>query len=219
MVVGVVLGYYVPSVSRVLGSTQLASVSLPIAIGLLIMMYPVFCKVRYETLGSVFRARGVLRNLASSLIVNWILAPLLMAALAWACLPDLPGYRTGVLLVGVARCIAMVLIWNDLADGDREWCAIIVAINSVLSLFLYGPFAYFLAVIVGRGEAIDINMWLVIRSVLIFLGIPLVAGLLTRLLLRPLMGANRYDNNFLKVVGPLSLLGLLFTILVMFALQ
>ncbi|KAJ3278405.1 hypothetical protein HK104_002365 [Borealophlyctis nickersoniae] len=223
MVLGVLLGVYVPSVQSVLDATKIADVSLPVAIGLLAMMYPVFCKVRYERLADIFRTPGVVRNILVSLAVNWVAAPLIMTALAWATLPDLPGFRSGVMLVGVARCIAMVLIWNQLADGDVEWCAVLVALNSVLQVLLYSPFAYFYAVIIGKGPAINVNMWLVTRSVLIFLGIPLLAGLMTRIVLRwalrRWLPRGWYDKAFLNFIGPLALLGLLYTIVVMFALQ
>ncbi|TPX62782.1 hypothetical protein SpCBS45565_g06944 [Spizellomyces sp. 'palustris'] len=223
MALGVLLGYFVPSIRTVLNSSTIVDVSLPIAIGLLWMMYPVFCKVKYEKLSKIFQTTGVFRNLASSVLFNWLLAPLMMAALAWATLPDLSTYRTGVLLVGVARCIAMVLIWNELAGGDREWCAVLIALNSILQVVLYGPLAYFYTVIIGKGSSIDIDMWLVTRSVLIFLGIPLLAGFLTRFVLchlcRGFLGETWYERKFLKWIGPTSLLGLLFTIVVMFALQ
>ncbi|KAJ3144237.1 hypothetical protein HDU89_008636 [Geranomyces variabilis] len=209
MVLGVLLGNYVPSVGTILGSTTIAEVSLPIAIGLLWMMYPVFCKVRYEQLGSLFRSKQAGRNIVFSLIANWIVAPLLMAALAWAALPDLPSYRVGILLVGVARCIAMVLIWNDLAGGDPEWCAVLVAVNSILQVLLFSPLAYFYAVVIGKGTGLNINMWL--------------AGFMTRLILRnmtrKMIGPEWYDQKFLRFIAPTSLLGLLFTIIVMFALQ
>lgn len=118
-------------------------------------------KVRYEELGALFRTAGLIRIVFISLIINWVLGPLIMAGLAWATLPDLPGYRTGIMLVGVARCIAMVLIWNQLAGGDAEWCAVLVAINSILQILLYSPFAYFFAVIIGKGSGeLNINMWL-----------------------------------------------------------
>ncbi|KAF9416778.1 hypothetical protein BGZ76_004598 [Entomortierella beljakovae] len=216
MVGGVLIGYYVPNVENVLEAASLADVSLPIAIGLLLMMYPVFCRIKYEELADLFKGRFMKNQILFSLFVNWIAAPLFMVALAWITLPDLQDYRSGVILVGVARCIAMVLIWNQLADGNDEFCAVTVAINSVLQIVLYGPLSYFYVVIVGKGTTLDINMWLVVRSVLIFMGIPLLAGFITRFALRRY---GWYSKVFIPVVGKLSLISLLYVIVVMFALQ
>ncbi|KAI8807966.1 arsenical-resistance protein ACR3 [Cladochytrium replicatum] len=223
MVFGVLLGNFVPSVRTVLDSAKLVDVSAPIAVGLLVMMYPVLAKVRYEELPTIIRHRDIWKQFAVSIIANWVIGPLLMTALAWATLPDLPGYRAGVIIVGVARCIAMVLIWNDLARGDPEYCAILVALNSVFQVFLYSPLAYFYTVIVGKASLLNVDIWLVTRSVLIFLGIPLAAGFLSRMILRfglkKTFGPVWYDHRFVPVVSPLALLGLLYTIVVMFALQ
>ncbi|KAJ3209242.1 hypothetical protein HDU67_006304 [Dinochytrium kinnereticum] len=226
MGLGLVLGYFVPSVRSALDSNKIADVSIPIAVGLLWMMYPVLCKVKYERLPTLLKSKSTVNILSMSLLLNVIVAPLIMTALAWMTLPDLPNHRTGIILVGVARCIAMVLIWNQLAGGDAEWCAILVAVNAILQLLLFGPTAYFLCVIVGKGDpSYRIDLWLITRSVLIFLGIPLLAGVVTRVVLRFVMGwrwkgaAKWYDETFLKFIGPTSLLGLLFTIVVMFALQ
>ncbi|CAO3568945.1 unnamed protein product [Mortierella alpina] len=216
MVGGVLIGYYVPNVESVLDAAQFAGVSLPIAIGLLIMMYPVFCRIKYEELGALFQGRFMRNQVIFSLVVNWILAPLLMVALAWMTLPDLQEYRSGVILVGVARCIAMVLIWNQLADGNQEFCAVTVAINSILQIVLYGPLAYFYVVIVGQGTSFQIDMWIIFRSVLIYMGIPLAAGFLTRL---SLYRFEWYNKTFVPAVGKLSLLALCYVIVVMFALQ
>lgn len=216
MVGGVLIGYYVPSVETVLDAAQLAEVSLPIAIGLLVMMYPVFCRIKYEELGTLFKGRFMRGQILFSLVVNWIIAPLFMVALAWMTLPDLPDYRSGVILVGVARCIAMVLIWNQLAGGNQEFCAVTVAVNSLLQIVLYGPLSYFYVVIVGKGTAFQIDMWVICRSVLIYMGIPLLAGFLTRLILHRY---EWYHKKFVPAVGKLSLLALLYVIVVMFALQ
>ncbi|KAG0231763.1 hypothetical protein BGW41_002115 [Actinomortierella wolfii] len=216
MVGGVLIGYYVPNVESVLNAAQLADVSLPIAIGLLFMMYPVFCRIKYEDLPSILRGQFMKNQIIFSLIVNWIIAPLIMVALAWMTLPDLADYRSGVILVGVARCIAMVLIWNHLAGGNQEFCAITVAINSLLQMLLYGPLSYFYVVILGQGTQLQINMWTIVRSVLIYMGIPLVAGFLTRL---AFYRFEWYHKHFIPVVGKLSLLSLLYIIVVMFALQ
>ncbi|KAK5805673.1 arsenical-resistance protein ACR3 [Linnemannia elongata] len=216
MVGGVLIGYYVPNVETVLDAAKFADVSLPIAIGLLVMMYPVFCRIKYEELGELFKGKFMRNQIIFSLVVNWIIAPLFMVALAWATLPDLPDYRSGVILVGVARCIAMVLIWNQLADGNQEFCAVTVAINSILQIVLYGPLAYFYVVIVGKGTTFHIDMWIIVRSVLIYMGIPLLAGFLTRFALRRFAW---YNKTFVPAVGKLSLLALLYVIVVMFALQ
>jgi ACR3 family arsenite transporter len=174
-------------------------------------------------LGSFFKSKKIVENLLFSLAINVVIAPLIMTALAWATLPDLPHHRTGVILVGVARCIAMVLIWSNLAGGDMEWCAILVAVNSIVQLVLFSPVAYFLCVIVGKGDNVTVDFWLVTRSVLIFLGIPLAAGIITRFTLRfglkKWFGPEWYDKKFIPVIGTTSLIGLLFTIVVMFTLQ
>ncbi|EFA79047.1 predicted protein [Heterostelium album PN500] len=218
MTAGILIGYYVPSVEDAFSRSTLASVSLPIAVGLLLMMYPVFCRIHYEKLASKFvKDRSFfIRQIGVSLVVNWIVAPLVMVAIAWATLPDLVHYRSGVILVGVARCIAMVLIWNHLAKGNDEFCALVVAINSVIQMFFYGPLSYFFVVILGGGSNIHINMWTVIRSVLIYMGIPLVAGILTRFSFKRFAWYERY---YLPEVGRMSLLALLYVIIVMFAIQ
>ncbi|KAJ3246175.1 hypothetical protein HDU77_009079 [Chytriomyces hyalinus] len=221
MVIGTLIGRYVPNAPVALNSGSIADVSLPIFIGLLWMMYPVLCKVKYESLYSLLSNRDAKKIIAFSLLINVIIAPLIMTGLAWATLPDLPHERTGVILVGAARCIAMVLIWNQLACGDSEWCAILVAVNAFVQLFLYGPVAYFLSVTIGGGEGVQmVSMWLTVRSVLIFLGIPLAGGMLTRWVLRFLCNKQSwYDNKFLPFIGPQALIGLLYTIIVMFILQ
>ncbi|KAG0260709.1 hypothetical protein DFQ27_003406 [Actinomortierella ambigua] len=216
MVGGVLIGYYVPSVEQVLNAAQFADVSLPIAIGLLFMMYPVFCRIKYEELLRLLQGSFIRRQILFSLIINWIVAPLLMVALAWMTLPDLPGYRSGVILVGVARCIAMVLIWNHLAGGNQEFGALTVAINSLLQMVLYGPLSYFYVVILGQGSQIKIDMWTIVRSVLIYMGIPLAAGYMTRVALRRY---EWYHKQFLELMDKLSLVSLLYIILLMFALQ
>lgn len=218
MVVGVVLGYYVPNIKNVLEGSTFADVSIPIAIGLLWMMYPVLCKIKYEELKYIFKDKNIIKQLLLSLFLNWIISPLFMLALSWATLPDLPEYRTGLILVGTARCIAMVLIWNDLSGGSPEYCAILVAINSILQIALYGPLSYFYIVIVSKGSNYNINIWPIVRSVLVFLGIPLLAGIITRVTLRKI-NKKWYDEKFIKFIGPTSLLGLLFTIIIMFASQ
>ena len=221
MLVGLLLGRGVPGLGDVLEAVRVDGISLPIAIGLLIMMYPVLAKVRYNRMGSV---TGDKRLLASSLLLNWVLGPALMFALAWIFLPDLPEYRTGLIIVGLARCIAMVIIWNDLACGDREAAAVLVAINSVFQVFAFAVLGWFyLAVLPGwiglDQTTIDASTFDIARSVLIFLGIPLLAGFLSRRLGEQAKGRQWYEERFLPRIGPFALYGLLFTIVVLFALQ
>ncbi|SNC65487.1 arsenite transporter, ACR3 family [Kytococcus aerolatus] len=221
MAAGLLLGRLVPGLDSALDSVKVAGVSLPIAIGLLVMMYPVLAKVRYDRLDEVTADR---RMLGSSLLLNWILGPALMFALAWLLVPDLPEYRTGLIIVGLARCIAMVIIWNDMACGDREAAAVLVAINSVFQVLMFGVLGWFyLSVLPGwlglDTTGLDVSMWEIARSVLIFLGIPLVAGFLTRRFGEQAMGRARYEDRFLPAIDPWALYGLLFTIVVLFALQ
>ncbi|MBZ4321236.1 ACR3 family arsenite efflux transporter, partial [Streptomyces huiliensis] len=196
-------------------------VSLPIALGLLVMMYPVLAKVRYDRLDTVARDR---RLLVPSLLLNWVLGPAVMFTLAWLFLPDLPEYRTGLIIVGLARCIAMVIIWNDLACGDREAAAVLVALNSVFQVIAFAGLGWFyLSVLPGRlgleTTALDASVWEIARSVLIFLGIPLAAGYLTRRLGEKARGRTWYETRLIPRISPFALYGLLFTIVVLFALQ
>lgn len=221
MIVGLLAGRLIPGLGEALGAVAIDGVSLPIAVGLLIMMYPVLAKVRYDRLDTVTRDK---RLLVSSLILNWLVGPALMFALAWLLLPDLPEYRTGVIIVGLARCIAMVIIWNDLACGDREAAAVLVALNSVFQVLAFGALGWFyLAVLPGwlglDTAGLDVSAWAIVRSVLIFLGIPLLAGYLTRRLGERAGGRDWYETTFLPRIGPFALYGLLFTIVVLFALQ
>ncbi|WP_407555276.1 ACR3 family arsenite efflux transporter [Streptomyces sp. Pv4-95] len=221
MGVGLGLGRLVPGLGDVLAEITVTGVSLPIALGLLVMMYPVLAKVRYDRLDTVTRDR---RLLIPSLAVNWVLGPAIMFALAWIFLPDLPEYRTGLIIVGLARCIAMVIIWNDLACGDREAAAVLVALNSVFQVFAFGLLGWFyLSVLPGwlglQQTALDVGVWEIARSVLIFLGIPLLAGFLTRRLGEKAKGRAWYEAELMPRLGPFALYGLLFTIVVLFALQ
>lgn len=221
MMVGLLLGRAVPGLGQALSSVQLDGISLPIAIGLLVMMYPVLAKVRYDRLDTVTSDR---RLLGSSLVLNWVIGPALMFALAWLLLPDLPEYRTGLIIVGLARCIAMVIIWNDLACGDREAAAVLVALNSVFQVIAFAGLGWFyLSVLPGwlglQQTGLDISMWQIAKSVLIFLGIPLLLGYLSRKIGEKRWGRAAYESSFLPRVGPWALYGLLFTIVVMFALQ
>ncbi|THA25359.1 ACR3 family arsenite efflux transporter [Streptomyces sp. RKND-216] len=222
MAVGLGLGRLIPGLNDVLSKVEVGGISLPIALGLLIMMYPVLAKVRYDKLDAV---TGDRRLMASSLVVNWVLGPAVMFALAWIFLPDLPEYRTGLIIVGLARCIAMVIIWNDLACGHREAAAVLVALNSVFQVLAFGLLGWFYLELLpgwlglGDGQDLDISMWQIALNVAIFLGIPLLAGYLTRRLGENKMGREAYETRFLPRIGPFALYGLLFTIVILFALQ
>ena len=221
MALGIALGRIFPNLGTTLDRIQVAGVSLPIALGLLWMMYPVLARVKYESLGR-FRAQG--RLFATSMLFNWLLGPLLMFALAWVLLPDLPHYRNGLILIGLARCIAMVLIWNLLARGDGDAAAVLVALNSLFQIFFYSVLGWvYLTALPGwlgeTGAAFTVSMWDIAKSVLIFLGIPLAAGAATRLLLVPRRGADWYDTVLMPRIAPTALLGLLYTIVLMFAMQ
>jgi ACR3 family arsenite transporter len=221
MAVGLLLGRLIPDLNDWLDGVKIGSVSLPIAIGLLAMMYPVLAKVRYSQIGEVAADRTLL---VTSLFLNWVLGPALMFALAWLLLGDLPEYRTGLIIIGLARCIAMVLIWNDLACGDREAAAVLVAINSVFQIFAYAVLGYFyLELLPGwlglDTASLDVTMWEIAKIVLIFLGIPLAAGYLTRRWGERGRGVEWYETTFLPRLAPWALYGLLFTIVILFALQ
>ena len=221
MVAGLLLGRFVPGVQGVLETGSIDGTSLPIAVGLLAMMYPVLAKVRYDELGHV---TGDRRLLILSLVLNWVIGPALMFVLAWTFLPDLPEFRTGLIVVGLARCIAMVLIWNDLACGDREAAALLVALNSVFQILAYAALGVFYLQILPGWLGWDtadaqFSSWAITKSVLIFLGLPLVAGYLTRRIGEARKGRQWYESTFLPRIGPIALYGLLFTIVVMFALQ
>jgi ACR3 family arsenite transporter len=221
MAVGVGLGYVFPGIATGFDALRIDTVSLPIAIGLLWMMYPVLAKVKYEELGKVATAW---KMFSISAVLNWVIGPAIMFVLAWVFLPDLPEYRTGLIIVGLARCIAMVLIWNMLAEGDAEYCAVLVALNSVFQIIMYSPLAYFyLRVVPGwfgaDTAAVGVTMWDIAKSVLIFLGIPLAAGIITRFSLIRRRGLEWYENEFMPRLGPTAIIGLLFTIIVMFSMK
>jgi arsenical-resistance protein len=221
MALGLGAGRLIPGLGAALDTIAIQGVSLPIALGLLVMMYPVLAKVRYDRLDTVTADR---RLLVSSLVLNWVIGPALMFTLAWLLLPDLPEYRTGLIIVGLARCIAMVIIWNDLACGDREAAAVLVALNSVFQVITFAGLGWFyLDVLPGRlglpQAALNISPWEIAISVLIFLGIPLLAGYLSRRLGERAKGRDWYESRFLPGVGPFALYGLLFTIVILFALQ
>ncbi|KAK2686441.1 hypothetical protein QWA68_015157 [Fusarium oxysporum] len=220
MAIGIILGNFVPETGPALQKGKFVGVSVPIAVGLLVMMYPILCKVRYESLHELFSHREMWKQICFSIFVNWIVAPFLMLALAWAFLPDKPELRTGLILVGLGRCIAMVLIWNGLAGGNDEYCAILVAINSILQMVLFAPMVvFFIRVISHESGTIDISYSVVATSVAVFLGIPLGAAIVTRIVLRRVAGPDWYQQTFLKLLAPWSLIGLLYTILVLFASQ
>jgi ACR3 family arsenite transporter len=221
MALGLALGWAFPGIQGALDAVKVGQTSLPIAAGLLLMMYPVLARVRYEDMSRVTGDRSMLW---SSLLLNWVIGPALMFTLAWVFLADHPEFRTGLIVIGLARCIAMVLIWNDLACGDREAAALLVAINSIFQVLAYALLGtFYLDILPGwlglPTEDVAFSTWDITRSVLVFLGIPLALGFLTRRMLRPRKGADWYDNTFMPRLGPWALYGLLFTIVVMFALQ
>ncbi|KAK5663419.1 hypothetical protein OQA88_3848 [Cercophora sp. LCS_1] len=220
MLIGILLGNFVEEVGPALQKGKFVGVSVPIAIGLLVMMYPILCKVQYETLPAILRTRQIYIQLLFSLVANWIIAPLFMLALAWAFLPDKEALRQGLILVGIARCIAMVLIWNNLARGDANYCAILVAVNSLLQIILFAPFSIFFLQTMAPGAAAveGISYEVVATSVAVFLGIPLGAAVLTRVSLL-YVSESFFHERFLPVISPFSLIGLLFTIIVLFASQ
>ncbi len=221
MALGLALGRAWPGLGAALDAVKVAGVSVPIGVGLLWMMYPVLAKVRYETIG---RHTTDTKLLGTSLVLNWIVGPLVMFALAWLFLSDLPAYRNGLILIGLARCIAMVLIWNTLACGSNEIAAVLVALNSVFQILTYSLLGYFFLVTVpgwmgAETAVLHISMWGIAKSVGIFLGVPLFAGWFTRRTLVQRRGEAWYEGVFLPRIGPTALLGLLYTIVLMFAMQ
>jgi ACR3 family arsenite transporter len=225
MAAGLALGSLIPSLNEWLGKLQVGTVSLPIAAGLLLMMYPVLAKVRYEDIGKK-QADGIsnTRFFGVALLLSWVVGPALMFALAWAFLPDQPAYRTGVIIVGLARCIAMVLVWNDIALGDRERAAVLVVFNALFQLVAYSLFGWFyLSVLPGwlglDTQGFQPGIWEIARTVLIFLGIPLAAGYLTRRIGVRRRGRDWYEQRFIPRIAPITLYGLLFTIVLLFAIQ